>query len=38
MVLAIILMLLIFYLPQGVLGYFEELFHHRSTTSVPKDI
>jgi len=38
MVLAIILMLLIFYLPQGVLGYFEELFHHRRTTSVPKDI
>ena len=38
MVLAIILMLLIFYLPQGVLGYFQELFHHRSTTSVPKDM
>jgi branched-chain amino acid transport system permease protein len=35
-VLAVILMLLIFYLPQGVLGYFEEMFQSRSISRVPK--
>ncbi len=33
MVLAIILMLLIFFLPQGVLGFIEEYIHSRSTIS-----
>lgn len=35
-VLAVILMLLIFYLPQGVLGYFEDMFQARSVSRAPK--
>jgi len=36
-VLAVVLMLLIFYLPQGVLGYFEEIFQIKNIMPAPKD-
>ena len=37
MVLAIILMLLIFYLPEGVLGYFQGWFEKRSKAALQED-
>jgi branched-chain amino acid transport system permease protein len=37
MVLAIVLMLLIFFLPQGVLGYFQGLYERRSSVPVQED-